>query len=434
MIRLFSLFCLLFALGAPASRGETAVTAHVSPDGHHFWLVEEPSIPILSIALLFRGGTALDPSGKEGVTLLMASLLEEGADDLDANGFATATEDLAARFYFDAWRDNVSVSATMLAEEAGATVALLNKALAMPRFAPDAIARVKEQIQSTLDTDATDPDEIANRLFREASFPGHPYGQPYNGTPDSIARLTAADIIAAHQMNLTAQNALIGVAGALPAEEVGPLLDTLLSELPQGTSPQLADTVPRHWPDAPIHHVFKTPQTVIRFGHVGLPRAHPDFLIAYVVNEIFAGRGLTARLSTEIREKRGLTYGVSANLVGLDHAAQLTGSFSTRTAKVDEALRVLRDEWAKIAREGVTQAELDAAKRYLTGSYPLRFDSNVKIARNLVGLQSVGLPLSYIAERNDLVKAISLDDANRVAKTLYQPEQLSVVTVGIQQP
>ncbi len=175
---------------------------------------------------------------------------------------------------------------------------------------------------------------------------------------------------------------------------------------------------------------FATPQSVALFGHAGIERDDEDFFAAYILNEILGGSGLESRLMREVREKRGLTYGVYSYLVPKDLSEVYLGSVASANDRIAEAIEVIRDEWTKLAAEGVTQEELDAAKTYLTGAYPLRFDGNAEIAGILVGMQSVGLPTDYVANRNDFIEAVTLEDINRVAGELLDPEGLHFVVVG----
>ncbi|MEM9754242.1 MAG: insulinase family protein [Planctomycetota bacterium] len=175
---------------------------------------------------------------------------------------------------------------------------------------------------------------------------------------------------------------------------------------------------------------FDTPQSVAIFGHEGIDRDDPDFFAAFVANEIFGGNGRLSRLGFEVREERGLTYGIGAFLANYDRVDMLLGQFASANDRVGEAIDVIKDEWARIAAEGVTQKELEEVKTYLTGAYPLRFDGNSRIAGIMVGMQSVGLSPDYIETRNDRINAVTLEDVRRVAAELYQPENLRFIVVG----
>jgi zinc protease len=175
---------------------------------------------------------------------------------------------------------------------------------------------------------------------------------------------------------------------------------------------------------------YPSPQSVILFGQEGLRLDDPDFFAAFILNEVLGGERFSARLMTELREKRGLTYGVSSFLAPMDFAQAYMGQMGTANATVAESIALIRQEWQRLATEGITAEELAATKTYMTGSYPLRFDGNSEIADILVGLQMDGLPIDYPATRNARVEAVTLDDVKRVAARLFQPDKLHFVVVG----
>jgi zinc protease len=400
-----------------------------TPLGFKAWLVEEPSIPFTSLQIRFRGGTSLDAPGKRGATNLMVGLLEEGAGELDARGFAEAREQLAASFEYDASADAVSVSARFLSENRDAAVELLRESLVNPRFDQDAIDRVREQVLSSIRSDAMDPDAIANAAFDAMIFGDHPYGSDPQGTEESVTALGRDDMIAAHDATMTRDRVYIAAAGDITPEELSALIDRLLGDLPE-TGPALPPDVAAETTAGTTVVPFDTPQSVAVFGHEGLAIDDPDFFAAYVMNTILGGGSFESRLMNEVREKRGLTYGVYSYLAGMDHAELLMGRVASANDRIAEAISVIRDEWAKMASEGVTEQELEQTKTYLTGAYPLRFDGNGTIARILVGMQMDGLPADYIASRNDRIEAVTQDDVKRVAARVLRPDALRFVVVG----
>ena len=400
-----------------------------TPAGFTAWLVEEPSIPFVSLQIVFKGGTSLDPETARGATYLMTALIEEGADDLDATGFARARDDLAASFGFDASDDTVSVSARFLSDTTDQAVGLLQSALARPRFDPDAVERVREQILSGLRSDAEDPDSIAAEAFAAQVFGDHPYGSAREGTIESVTALTRDDILAAHRGAPARDRVFVAASGDITPAKLAEVIDWLMAGLPETGAPLPADVSPVF---AGGTHVvpYATPQSVILFGQAGLPREDDDYFAAYVLNEILGGSGFSARLMTEVREKRGLAYGVYSYLANKDHADLLVGRTATANARAGETVAVVRAEWERMATEGPTQAELDQAKTYLIGGYPLRFDGNDSIARILVGMQLDGLTPDYVETRNDKVAAVTIDDVKRVAGEVLQPDALTFLLVG----
>ena len=408
---------------------EIAIQEVTSPGGITAWLVEDHEIPFTALEIRFQGGTSLDLPGSRGAVNLMAATLEEGAGELDAQGFARARDDLAAKFRFSAGQDTVTVSASMLTENRDQAVELLRQALIAPRFDQDAIDRVRGQVLSGLAADAKDPQALAGDRFNAIAFGTHPYGSEGDGTPESVAALTREDILEAHRNTMARDRLFVSAVGDITPAELGTLLDRLLGDLPEIGLQRPARA---EWlaPGGVEVVEFPTPQSVIVFGHEGIRRDDPDFFAAYILNEILGGGRFTARLMTEIRDKRGLTYGVGTYLAPMDHGEMIVGQMATANATVGQSIDLIRAEWQKMVEAGVTEEELAATKTYLTGSYPLRFDGNGNIADILVGMQIEGLPIDYAATRNAQIEAVTLEDVKRVAARLLKPEALQFVVVG----
>lgn len=420
---------ILSVFAALPVRAEVNIQSVTSPGGLTAWLVEEPSIPFVALEIRFRGGASLDPADKRGVTNLMTGLLEEGAGDMDARAFSRAQEELATSLGFDIGRDALSVSARFLTENREASVALLRAALQEPRFDDKAIERVRGQILSMIQSDLKDPNDIANVTFGQLAYGDHPYGHPVNGTTESVTALTREDLLAAHKAVLARDRVYIGAVGDITPEDLGLLIDELLGDLPATGAPmppQADVTIP-----AGVTVVdFATPQSVAIFGQKGISQNDPDFFTALILNQVLGGGSFESRLMNEVREKRGLTYGVYSYLLSRDLGDAYMGSVSSGNDRIAEAIEVIRDEWRKAHEEGVSAQEVQDAKTYITGAYPLRFDGNGTIANILVGMQLMGLPIDYIPTRNDKVDAVTMADIKRVAGTLLDPENLHFVVVG----
>jgi zinc protease len=411
------------------ARAEVAIQEVISPGGITAWLVEEPSIPFVAMDIRFKGGVSLDTLDAAGAIYLMTGLLEEGAGERDARAFSEAREAVAARLSFNAFRDSIQIDAQFLTENRAQSIALLKDALNAPRFDPDAVERVRGQVQSIIDSNATDPQEIAGNTMAALAFPAHPYGAPIEGTGDSVAALTREDLMAAHRAVFARDRVYVGVTGDISAAELGPILDDLLGGLPATGAP-MPDTATYALAGGTTVVDFPSPQSVVAFGHEGLDRHDPDFFAAFVMNHILGGSGFDSRLMYEVREKRGLTYGIGSFLLPRDHAAQIMGQFSASNANIGEATDVIRTIWADMAENGVRASELEAAQTYLTGAYPLRFDGNAQIAGILTGMQMEDLGIDYIATRNAKVLAITSEDIRRVATRLLRPDDLHFVIVG----
>ena len=418
-----------FAVAGSMAVAATEIQTITSEGGIDAWIVEEPSIPFVALEIRIRGGTSLDAPGKRGAVNLMMALIEEGAGDMDAQAFQTELENLAASFSFRANDDSLSISAEFLTENRDEALALLQSALVNPRFDQDAIDRVRGQVLSGIASDAKNPNRIAGAALNAAAFGDHPYGTNPDGTVESVNALTRQDMIDAHQATFTKDRVYVGAVGDITAEELGPILDALLGELPEN-GPDFPEDIDFGLSGGVTVIDYETPQSVALFGHSGIERDDEDFFAAYIINEALGAGGFESRLMQEVREKRGLTYGISTFLVPKFHAEMYLGQVASANDTIAEAIEVTRAEWARMANEGMTQEELDSVKTYLTGSYPLRFDGNGEIASILVGMQMTDLPPDYVANRNDYIEAVTLEDVSRVAKELLRPEDLHFVVVG----
>lgn len=418
----------LMLLALPA-RAELAIRDVVSPGGIRAWLVEDRSIPFAALEVRFRGGTSLDAPDRRGATNLMTALIEEGAGEMDAQGFAAARDALAAEFGFDADADTVSVSARFLTENRDQAIDLLRQAITAPRFDPDAVERVRGQILANIESDDKDPGALASRAFNRLAWGDHPYGSDGSGTADSVAALGRDDLLAAHRAALARDRIYVAAAGDISAADLGAMLDTLFAGLPAAGAP-LPPRAAWQGTGGVVVEDFPVPQSVVLFGHEGIARSDPDFFPAFVLNEVLGGGRFGTRLMAELREKRGLTYGVSSYIVPLDLGAWIGGQFSSDNTRVAEAIGLVRAEWARMAEGGVLPEELSTTKTYLTGSYPLRFDGNGPIARILVGMQMEGLPIDYPVTRNAKIEAVTAADVARVARRILRADDLQFVVVG----
>ncbi len=428
MIRSLITFVTACALAGSVA-AEVEIKDVTSPSGISAWLVEDHAIPFVALELRFRGGASLDEPDKRGAVYLMTGLLEEGAGDLDARAYARALEGLAASISYDSSDDEVSISGRFLTENRGDAVELMRSAIMEPRFDQDAIDRVRGQVLSGLRADSKDPNDIASAAFSRLAFGDHPYGSVEKGTIESVTALTRDDILDAHRAVFAKDRLYVGAVGDITADELGQLIDELLADLPAEGAP-IPGPAEVTIPGGVSVVEFETPQSVAIFGQPGIARDDDDFFAAYVLNQIIGGGSFESRLMTEVREKRGLTYGVYSYLVPKDLAAVYMGSVASANDRISDAIEVIRDEWRRAATEGVTEKELQDAKTYLTGAYPLRFDGNARIAGIMVGMQMQDLPIDYIATRNDKVNAVTLEDVNRVAAELLDPDGLHFLVVG----
>ena len=419
---------LILSITLPAQ----AITAQqvTSPGGIKAWFVADHTNPILTVKFTFRGGAALDPVGKEGLSNLVSGLLDEGAGDLKSTAFQQTLEDLAIGLSFSSGRDEFGGRMKTLVRNQDMAFKLLRLSLSNPRFDTEPVERIRSQILVGLKQNLEDPHSIASQALFKTLYPTHAYGRPTNGTIGSVEGLKAIDLRAFVQQRLAKDNLIIGVVGDISAEELGKRLDTTFGLLPAKAAPWKIEKIDPISKGQTIVINRDIPQSSILVAEKGLMREDPDFYAAYVLNHMFGGGSFTSRLYTEIREKRGLVYSVSTGLYPFDNSALILGSAGTANKRAHETLSVIKTEWDKMAARGVSKKELNDAKTYLTGSFPLRFSSSGRIASMLVGMQSAQLPIDYLQTRNSLIEAVTKDDIKRVAKKLLKSENLVIIVVG----
>jgi zinc protease len=415
-----SIFCVTAVLIAGASAASAmTIEKIVSPAGIEAWLVREKAVPLVTLNYAFHGGATQDEADKTGTANLAADLLDEGAGDLDSKAFHERMENHAIELTFQVGRDYFHGSLRSLNEHRDEAFDLLHLALTNPRFDADAIERVRGQELSMLQRDTTNPNDLASRRWWEVAFPGHPYGRQTKGTLESVPRISADDL-RAYARHVFARNELtISIVGDVDAKTAGALIDRAFAGLPaKNDLKPVANATPSGLGRRIVINV-DVPQAVVTFGGQGIARHDPDFMAAYIVNHILGGGGFSSRLYKEVREKRGLAYGVSDSLVWFQRAAVALGGTATRSDRTADALAVIEQETKRMADEGPTPDELAAAKSFLKGSYALTLDTSAKIAAQLTQIQLDNLGIDYIQRRGALIDAVTIEDAKRVARKLY---------------
>jgi zinc protease len=419
-------------MNAPAkivSRAER-VQHVVSPGGVVAWLVEDYAVPLVAMDYSFHGGATQDPQGKAGAASLLAGMLDEGAGDLDAEAFHRALDDHAIRLSFNAERDDFGGRLQTLSRHTGKAFELLALAVNAPRFDAAPLERVRGQINAMLKRESKEPDAMAAQAWRRAAWPGHPYARASRGELGEVDAVTREDLVALHKRLLARDTLKIAVVGAIDAATLAGHLDAVFAGLPQTSALTPVPAIEVSGLGQRIVVDFDVPQANIRFGRPGIARRDPDYITAMVVNHILGGGSFTSRLFQEVREKRGLTYSVYSTLTTADSSPSLIGATSTKNERAGEALAVIEAECVRLALEGPTEDELDKAKKFIIGSYALRFDTSTKIAGHLQQLQREGFDAGYLDRRNAEVAAVTLEDARRVAKRLIDDGRMLVAIVG----
>jgi zinc protease len=418
------------ALAWPATAGAVDIKTLTTPLGIKMWLVQDKNAPVVSLSFSFAGGTASDPAGQSGVTALMATLLTDGAGSMDAQTFRQRQEDAAASLGFSASFDRLSGSLRVLSANREEGFELLRLAMTQPRFDAAMIDQRRAQVVAALNQAKQRPASVAARTLMATEFADHPYARDPDGTPADLKALTQEVVKGRAAAILLRNSVVVAAVGDIDEAELARLLDRSFGSLPIGTPPAL----PPEWkpPTRPRTIVVErpVPQSTVLMALPGVARDDPDWYAAVVMNHILGGSGQQSRLFHEVREKRGLAYGVSSSLRVYKRAALLVASTASANERVAEAIRVVRNELARLRTEGPTEQELADAKTYLTGALALSLDSSSAIAGLLHSLQVDNLSPDHLTRRASLIAAVKIDDVRRLARRLLRDDVLTTVVVG----
>ena len=403
-----------------------------SPGGLTAWLVEDHSVPVIAMAIGFKNaGSKMDTPEKQGLAQLASNTMDEGAGDLDSQTFQGALQNLSISLSFSSGRDNFGASLKTLTQNKERAFELLHLALTRPRFDPEPVERMKIANLSRVKRSMSEPDWIASRIQFDRIFEGHPYAQNSGGTLSTLQALTPDDL-RIFVKRLGRNNLQISVAGDITAEELSNVLDSVFGTLPEAALSQTKPTTLAN-PGKTYFYEKDVPQTVIEMSQPGIARKDPDYQTAQVMNYVLGASGFGSRLTEEVREKRGLTYGIYSYFMDYEDAHVLHVSTSTATASVKEVIGLIRSEWSKMIEGDVSEKELQDAKNYLIGSLPLSMTSTDKTAGLLLSIQMDDLPIDYLDKRQKAIEKTTIADIRRVAERILNPELFTTVLVGEKQ-
>ncbi|WP_309083865.1 pitrilysin family protein [Chelativorans sp.] len=419
-------FCLALAFSLPA-RADLDIVEVTSAKGIKAWLVEDPSDPLVAISFAFKGGTIQEPQGKEGVAGLTVGLLEDGAGNLDADAFQQRLYESGADLSLYPSSDMIAGTLRVLAGETEEPLELLSLALSAPRFEADEFARERSRTLSRLRAEKNDPDSRGARELASVLYGDHPLGRL--ATEETVSALTRDDLAAFHRRMFARSNLVVGVVGAIDPETLKRVLDEVFGGLPEKAD--LAEIPPPTLNfGRQVREVYDRPQTSTSLFYPGPATASPELYPASLLVQILGGGGLDSRLFTELRERRGLTYGANAALDSATGWGEVSVGFSTRSDRAAEALQAAQDVIADMVEKGPTPEELAAAKKYLIGAYAIRhLSSTTGIAMTMVHLQVEGRSKNYIEERVAKFNSVTMEDVKRTAGLLFSVEP-TVLMVG----
>ena len=426
---LLALLAALFIV--PLAQANPDIQHWRTDNGARVYFVQAPELPMVDIRVVFDAGSARD-GGLPGLAMLTNGMLEEGAGALDANAIAERFDSLGANFSASSQRDMAiaslrSLSEPSLLEPALQTFALI---LSQPSFPDAALERVRRQMLTGLQSEEQNPGDIAERAFYRALYGKHPYGSPPSGSKESVQAISRQDVQHFYRRYYVGSNAVVAIVGAVTRDEAERLAKKVVGRLAQGEAAPALPAVPALSRAEESHTRHPSTQTHVLVGQPGIRRGDADYFPLYVGNHILGGSGLVSRISDEVREKRGLSYSSYSYFVPMRAEGPFTLGLQTRNDKTDEALKVLRRTLAHFVEEGPTEEELLAAKKNITGGFPLKIDSNSDILGYIAMIGFYGLPLDYLDAFNSRIEAVTASRIRDAFARRVHPDRMVTVTVG----
>jgi len=430
---------LLFWLAAllPSSQADAATikpVRWVTKSGMVVLFIERHSLPIVHLQLLVKAGSVFDPTGQEGTANMVADLLDEGTPTRTSQQLAEAVDFLGASLSASAGEEFTAVSLSVLKKDAAAGMELFSDALLHPTFPEKEIERVRQQILGGLVAEEDEPEAVADKAWQELVYGTHPYHHPVEGYPASLPAITRKQLVEFHQRYYQPRQAILAVVGDLKRAEVERLIAHYLGEwknAPGDAPPPVIESPTPPQPQVKLIDKELTQATIL-MGHLGVARSNPDYYAISVMNYILGGGGFSSRLLKQIRDNQGLVYGARSAFSPMKSGGSFEISLQTKNATANQAI----DETLKLVRqfqaEGATQQELDEAKAYLIGSFPLRLDTDAKLVGLLPILEFYNLGLDYFDTYPDKIRAVTLDDIKRTATTYLHPDRMVLVVVAKQ--
>jgi len=394
---------------------------------------EQKALPMVTLSLLIDAGSRYDPEGREGLANLTARLLTYGTSKRTAIQISETLDSMGARLSTDASEELATVSLTVLKRDLDAGLNLLAEILSASVFPPEEIERQKQAVIASIRAKREDPQEIANVKFLEELFPKSAYGRPVEGTEDSVQRVDRKNLLDFYKRYYRPNRAILAVVGDASHEEMREKLKQAFQPWEKG--PVVKEPPPSLSPGpGKLIWLHKNlTQANIVMGHEGVPRGHPDYYAIQVMNYILGGGGFSSRLMDSIRSERGLAYSVYSFFSAEKFAGIFQIGIQTKNETAEEAIRIAREEIRRIREEGVSEQELQEAKDYLTGSFPLRLDTNRRIADFLAHVEFFELGLDYPERYSELIRQVTGEDVLRVARKYLVPEKLIVVVLADQE-
>lgn len=430
----YLILILFFLLPSISQASETLGKRIVTPEGIVVLVSERHDLPIVKVSTIIRVGSTLELEEKAGLANLTAELLTEGTKKRTSSQISDEIDFIGGSLDTSGGNDYISVSLSVLKKDIEKGFDLLSDIILNPAFDEKEIDRKKKLIKGQIKREEEEPGSVAGKAFIKEVFGKHPYGRPVEGKEETIDRITRNDILEFHARNYSPNNTIIGIAGDMTIEEVMALINKYFSNWKKKAISYKKLLKP---PTLKGHKVLKIDkdltQATIILGHQGINRDNPDFYTISVMNYILGGGGFVSRLVQNIRDSKGLAYDVHSSFSPKKEVGSFSVSVQTKNETASLAIKEIIKEIKRIRDEGVTEEELSDAKGYLTGSFPLRIDTNAEVANFLTLIEFYSLGLDYPEKYKALINGITKEDIQRVAKKYLDPENFILVIVAKQE-
>lgn len=430
VVRVLALF--VFLLSSTSVWASPDIQQWTLNNGARVLFVESHELPMVRVSLVFDAGSSRDTRGKEGQALLTNHLLDEGAGNLSADDIASRLEGLGAELNTNVGLDMTTVGIRSLSDKAQLEPALdvLKMLITEPAFPEASLERERGRLLVGLQRSEQSPGDVADKIFNRLVFGSHPYARPSSGDKKSVKAITRDDLVQFHRQYYVGANTVVVIVGDVKKSAAKRIAKRIVGGLPAGSAaPALAKV--KDLRSAITKRVrFPSSQTHILTGLPGVKRGDVDYFPLYVGNYMLGGGGLISRLSQEIREKRGLSYSTYSYFWPLRHKGPFTMGLQTRNSQARQALKVMRQTLKDYIRTGPSEKELTAAKKNITGGFPLRLDNSGKIAGYLAVIGFYNLPATYLDEFNSKIEAVTREQIHDAFKRRVNPDRMVTVIVG----
>jgi zinc protease len=377
----------------------------------------------------FKGGALLDPSGKEGATNLMISLLDEGTENFKENKLKLSLKENGTKISLSAEKEKIEGTFQVVSSQIQEGFWLLYESINKPLFNSEDITKIKKQIQASIKIDKSVVSTQASKKFNESFFKNSLFSRNLKGTSKSLKKISRNDILKIHKESFTKNNLTIGVAGNIDSENAKKYIDYVFGELPSSKAKRKTPPF-KNLEKGKEFIEMETPQSTIVFGQRGFGRKNKDYFAARVLNYVLGGGGFQSRLYKEVREKNGLVYSIYSYLMPYESDGVIIGGFQTRNKNVNETILKVKQEWIKMKNQGISSNELKEAKTYYKGSFSRNFTSTISIATLLKVVQYYDLGKDYFANRSEIIDNLNLKEINSLASRLFDEKNLFFMIVG----